>query len=541
LAYEIQSAHANGDGARPPIALNDALDLLNHNDGEVLLEAGEALGVLEEDDSNSTLWFNHQLLQEYFAARILKDHSEDIPERVRREWRSMLVRPSLRRQLRELNPADSLGHLPQNGWEEVVLLAVAMTALPEIVVGGLIPSNLELAARCANESDIRRRISEPLITKLRISLVERTESRKADLRDRISCAFELGTLGDPRFLSHSGKVSDYIWPPFVEVPAGRYTVGGLRPIDWKVPGPVGATSDHIPRHEVEIQGTSIGRFPVTNREWCAFMTAEGYDDDRWWDGHFGRELKKGTLNCSIDKNDARVWRRYFTDDPDLLERMTMQRRFQSEEIIERWRSWMQLGEDDFENALEAYYVPRPITEPAYWRDSRFNHPQQPVVGVSWYEARAYCCWLATTSSRDVRLPTEVEWEAAGRGSRALRYPWGNRFDPARANTFETRIKRTAPVGVFPAGDSPCGASDMSGNVLEWTSTLTNSNDGRTQFVYPYDPMDGREDLTDSPLVGRVVRGGSWLGFRGGARVDCRRWFPPTNRSNNLGFRLICQC
>ena len=70
----------------------------------------------------------------------------------------------------------------------------------------------------------------------------------------------------------------------------------------------------------------------------------------------------------------------------------------------------------FERALTDHWRGSRQTEPASWRDRRFNRPTQPVVGVCWYEARAYCAWLAAQSGLPVRLPTEVEWEAAMRGT-----------------------------------------------------------------------------------------------------------------------------
>jgi formylglycine-generating enzyme required for sulfatase activity len=151
-----------------------------------------------------------------------------------------------------------------------------------------------------------------------------------------------------------------------------------------------------------------------------------------------------------------------------------------------------------------------------------------VVGICWSEARAYCAWLSAQTGQTFRLPSEAEWEAAARGQLCRRYAYGEDFDPARCNTFETHIRRTTPIGVFPAGDTPEGLVDMSGNTWDWTSSLYQP--------YPYHADDGREDpVPYEPR--RVVRGGSWFDGRGLARTSCRRRALPDGRNYSLGLRV----
>ena len=125
-----------------------------------------------------------------------------------------------------------------------------------------------------------------------------------------------------------------------------------------------------------------------------------------------------------------------------------------------------MSDDAFETLLAEWYPSGRQTQPAYWNDDAFNNPAQPVVGMCWFEARAYCAWLSAQTGQTFRLPTEAEREAAARGGQRRRYTlwggqrrryaFGNNFDAARCNTFETHIRRTTPIGVFPGGKTPTG-------------------------------------------------------------------------------------
>jgi len=197
---------------------------------------------------------------------------------------------------------------------------------------------------------------------------------------------------------------------------------------------------------------------------------------------------------------------------------------------ENWRALADMSDENFEGQLDTWYPASRQTHPRFWDDASFNHPSQPVVGICWYEARAYCAWLAHQCGHPVRLPTEAEWEAAARRAGARRYPYGDEFDPSRGNSFETHIRRTTPVGVFPGGATPEGLLDISGNSWDWTSTLYRP--------YPYVADDGRESVDSGDNGRRVVRGGSWLNDRVLARAAFRDSALPGLRNRNVGCRVL---
>jgi formylglycine-generating enzyme required for sulfatase activity len=170
-----------------------------------------------------------------------------------------------------------------------------------------------------------------------------------------------------------------------------------------------------------------------------------------------------------------------------------------------------------------------------------NHP---VVYVTWDDAMAYCQWLESwlrekgpdglrrrlAEGWKIRLPTEAEWEKAARGEDGRIYPWGDKFDAERANTYESGIGGTSPVGSFPGGGSPYGGQDMSGNVWEWCADW-------------YDEKYYREAPARNPMgpaFGQyhTLRGGSWADGLRGARCAYRYGYAPDYFGFNIGFRVV---
>ena len=164
-----------------------------------------------------------------------------------------------------------------------------------------------------------------------------------------------------------------------------------------------------------------------------------------------------------------------------------------------------------------------------------NHPR---VGVCWFEAVAFCQWLGEKLQRDIRLPSEAEWERAARGVTGRAFAWGDEENFAeRCNCGLTQLNHTSAVGLFPLGGTPPepgngqGVADLTGNVWEWC---------RTSWLPDY--KDYENKVTDD-LAGdraRGLRGASWdFRGRGDLLSSLRDLNPPDYRGSNVGFRVVC--
>ena len=168
--------------------------------------------------------------------------------------------------------------------------------------------------------------------------------------------------------------------------------------------------------------------------------------------------------------------------------------------------------------------------PKHFRNRRFPEDKidHPVTYVSWDDASAYCAWAGK------RLPSDIEWEKAARGTDGREYPWGDNFELSRANMplrwqALKQFGDTTPVGAFPSGASAYGVMDMTGNVWEWTASWYTAYPGNTETSENYGQRY------------RTLKGGSWFDcsfYRCGisAPVYNRAFFSAKTRNDSFGFR-----
>lgn len=181
------------------------------------------------------------------------------------------------------------------------------------------------------------------------------------------------------------------------------------------------------------------------------------------------------------------------------------------------------------NAAYALCVQARACDPTpYASDSVLGKPSHPVVGVTWYDAQAFCEWVKK------RLPTEAQWEFAAKGKDHRKFPWKGGFDPKRANTVlpADGFEKTAPVEMFRGGESPHGVLNMAGNVAEWVADYfdpTHYGSENASKMNPTGPESGQK---------RVVRGGSYRDTAHLVRVSARRAKRPTDSDNTIGFRCV---
>src|SRR5579871_1902978 len=156
----------------------------------------------------------------------------------------------------------------------------------------------------------------------------------------------------------------------------------------------------------DVPAFSIAKYPVTNAQFKPFIEAGGYRDAHWWTEDGWRVCQRGIY-------------------------------------YERGAGW--------------FFSERPWTEPRFSQSLYRNDDDYPVVGVSWYEALAFCRWLSEVSGESVMLPTEQQWQRAAQGDDGRMYPWGNDWDCRRcaSSVLPCKHEGTVPVRQYEGkSDSP---------------------------------------------------------------------------------------
>lgn len=514
LAYAVhdrQRQEAARDGEPADISEGEVLvafrALLRNLDPDSLLHYLKDRAGLLIARRNGVYTFPHRSFQEYLAACHLANQPQ-FAERLQqlldedpRWWQEVFLL--------------GVGKARQGGLSNAVsLISVLLPEDPEDIGGGeLTEKHLRAAAlvgmalielRLIDKAE-RHPIYEAIIRRARKWLLRIVEGGHLSASERAEIGDALGRLGDPRFdpdflflpRQYQGQPEPF-WG-FVEVPAGPFVMGTRRRSAGALPEEGGG------QKKLDIPYTYwIARYPVTVAQFRAFIQAGGYDSPDVWTKE-GWAWRTGEWDRQVDEGALLDW---------------LQRR-----------------------------PPEQRTMPILWDDQR-HYCNRPVIGVSWFEATAYCKWLDTQlraslagSKRSfvvpddyilpsgfvVRLPTEAEWEKAARTGADSRYPWGVApWDENRANIGESHIGHPTPVGIYPNGASPLGLLDMSGNVWEWTLSLYEP--------YPYQPHSAREE--DAAERTRVVRGGSWITNQKYAYTTSRLQSIPGGLDHDVGFRPV---
>ena len=305
----------------------------------------------------------------------------------------------------------------------------------------------------------------------RLVAVLRCRPSQTSVAARVEVGDVLGMLGDPRF------AGELCLPEFIPLPGGEFWMGSTEEEVARVVEETGKdwAKRELPRHQVYVDDFALAKYPTTNAMFARFLADAGYQNPAWWQ----------------DAEAAGYWQ--------------VAKGF-------RWGN-----------------------QPRYWNEERLNDANQPVVGVSWYEAVAYCRWLTAKldDGHVYRLPTEAEWEYSARGAEGRRYAWGNNWERGQANTAELNLERTTPVGIFPEGTTPKGLLDMTGNVWEWCSDWYAENEyARRAGKLVRDPQGPDEGEY------KVLRGGSW--YEGASVVRCAARYiiyPGGLILATLGFRV----
>lgn len=313
------------------------------------------------------------------------------------------------------------------------------------------------------------------------ALAETLDETTVSTAELVQAGAALAILGDPR----SG-VCD-LPPAMVPIQGGSVSIG-LTPTEiFQLPEDERSLFSNAENNKlIYISGFDLARYPVTNAQYKLFMDSGGYNPVApWWD--------------------------------------------------EEGCAWL-LNNNETPDGLRYGQYRSNRDRPELWDSDIFGitRPNYPVVGISWYEATSFCRWLTEYLSDGYSyfLPSEAEWEYAGRGMNRRTYPWGDSEpDGTRAN-YNRMYGFTSAVGCFPAGATPEGLLDLAGNIWECTQIV--------QSIYPDVPANEHQNTDELIHKSFIIRGGSWGAEKPSfLRTACRikRKIHVDINSDARGFRL----
>ena len=485
LAWEMQVL-----GAEHVWSLDQIVEVLTHvaqrHGVEIaphaIVERLLACGVLDGDERDHR--FAHLSFQEYLAARFACEG----PGGPRADHEPLV------------HALAAMADDPR--WDQVILLAVGGGLFAPLIVAlaelGTIERHKDLLAECVPlavplDEDIVQAVFD------RLSLEELGGPRTADVL--------WSALGTHRPKALEAPASDLVAPPVATVAAAALSDASARPM----PASPGSAQNG--------SGVVRGRNFATPVIATALLWVDGGE---FWMGSSAEQGHPAfDQEAAADEGDAR--------------RVT---------VSPFWIAEFPVTNRDYARYLDAQSSGTLGAEPAFWRDSRFNADEQPVVGVSFAAAQSFCDWLSAAfpiADGVFRLPTEAEWEFSARGAelgperRVARYPWGNTTPTTAEADFgqDMRTGKPAPVGTHPLGRSKSShAQDLAGGVWEWC--LDRWREG-------YDATAGLRDPCQCGRLesSRVIRGGSWDSGSWRLRSSYRHGLRPTSCHSNVGFRVAC--
>lgn len=269
---------------------------------------------------------------------------------------------------------------------------------------------------------------------------------------------------------------------------------------------------------IELPQFGMSRFPVSNAEYAGFVEDGGYEDQSLWSPE-GWEWRTGRRTVEQFVADwRRRQQRLQLDHPGLAIRLLREKKATAAGAAALVRFAMMAESEivDYARALRA----RPVTAPRFWHKKALRNRLQPVVGVSWFEANAFCRWLGRRLGAVVRLPSENEWEAACLHSLGLTNTEdvADRLGPTFGNTHDQGWPATTPIGAFALREQAQHrlAVEMLGNVFEWV------------FDFYAPGADSR----------RIVKGGSWRHDSWRAHPAYRGHGDVNAQNDDVGFRYV---